>query len=275
MTEQTGSELKGKVAIVTGAGRMRGIGRGTATVLARMGAHVVVTGTGRDPALYPQDEKDAGWRDIHSTAEQIEAFGVRALPLVSNVADQEDVQKMIDATVTEFGRLDIIVNNAAAPYGNDRVSVMDMQTDVFKTIVDVKLMGTFYACKAAATQMVRQGDGGRIVNLSSTMGKSGRANTSAYNAANFAVDGFTQALSKEIGEHNITVNSVCPGLIETSRLDPMGRTDRWDARLAEIPMRRAGTDEEVGELIGFLCSQRAAYITGQSINVNGGVITER
>ncbi len=275
MTEQTGSELKGKVAIVTGAGRMRGIGRGTATVLARMGAHVVVTGTGRDPASYPQDEKDAGWRDIHSTAEQIEAFGVRALPLVSNVADQDDVQKMIDATVAEFGRLDIIVNNAAAPYGNDRVSVMNMKTDVFKSIVDVKLMGTFYACKAAVTQMVKQGEGGRIVNLSSTMGKSGRPNTSAYNAANFAVDGFTQALAKEIGEHDITVNSVCPGLIETARLDPMGRTDRWDARLAEIPMRRAGTDEEVGELIGFLCSQRAAYITGQSINVNGGVITER
>ncbi|MBT3995945.1 MAG: SDR family oxidoreductase [Chloroflexi bacterium] len=275
MTDQAGSELEGKVAIVTGAGRMRGIGRGTATVLARMGAHVVVTGTGRDPASYPKDEKDADWRDIHSTAEQIEAFGVRALPLVSNIADQEDVQKMIDATVAEFGRLDIIVNNAAAPYGNDRVSVMDMQTDVFKSIVDVKLMGTFYACKAAASQMVKQGEGGRIVNLSSTMGKSGRPNTSAYNAANFAVDGFTQALAKEIGLHDITVNSVCPGLIETARLDPMGRTDRWDARLAEIPMKRAGTDEEVGELIGFLCSTRAAYITGQSINVNGGVITER
>jgi 3-oxoacyl-[acyl-carrier protein] reductase/meso-butanediol dehydrogenase/(S,S)-butanediol dehydrogenase/diacetyl reductase len=182
---------------------------------------------------------------------------------------------MIDAAVAEFGRLDIIVNNAAAPYGDDRVSVMDMQTDVFKSIVDVKLMGTFYACKAAAAQMVKQGEGGRIVNLSSTMGKSGRPNTSAYNAANFAVDGFTQALAKEIGVHDITVNSVCPGLIETARLDPMGRTDRWDARLAEIPMKRAGTDEEVGELIGFLCSLRASYITGQSINVNGGVITER
>jgi 3-oxoacyl-[acyl-carrier protein] reductase len=275
MTEQTGPELKGKVAIVTGAGRMRGIGRGTATVIARMGAHVVVTGTGRDPVSFPQDEKDAGWRDIYSTAEQIETFGVSALPLISNVADQDDVHKMIEATLVEFGRLDIIVNNAAAPYGNDRVSVMDMQTDIFKSIVDVKLMGTFYACKAAATQMVKQGEGGRIVNLSSTMGKSGRPNTSAYNAANFAVDGFTQALAKEIGVHGITVNSVCPGLIETARLDPMGRADRWDARLDEIPLRRAGTDEEVGELIGFLCSQRAAYITGQAINVNGGVITER
>ncbi len=268
-------ELTGKVAIVTGAGRMRGIGRGTANVLARMGASVVVTGTGRDPNTYPDDEKDAGWRDIESTAEQVRSYGVESLPLVSNVSDEADVQRMVDATVDEFGRLDIIVNNAAAPYGNDRVSVLDLTTEVFKTVVDVKVMGTFYACRAAVRQMIEQGEGGRVINLSSTMGKSGRPNTSAYNAANFAVDGFTQALAKEVGEQGITVNSVCPGLIETARLDPMGRTDRWDARLAEIPMKRAGTDEEVGELIGFLASPRAAYITGQSLNVNGGVITER
>ncbi|HCI85938.1 MAG TPA: short-chain dehydrogenase [Dehalococcoidia bacterium] len=268
-------ELTGKVAIVTGAGRMRGIGRGTANVLARMGASVVVTGTGRDPNTYPDDEKDAGWRDIESTAEQVRSYGVESLPLVSNVSDESDVQRMVDATVDEFGRLDIIVNNAAAPYGNDRISVLDLTTEVFKTVVDVKVMGTFYACRAAVRQMIDQGEGGRVINLSSTMGKSGRPNTSAYNAANFAVDGFTQALAKEVGEQGITVNSVCPGLIDTARLDPMGRTDRWDARLAEIPMKRAGTDEEVGELIGFLASPRAAYITGQSLNVNGGVITER
>ena len=275
MTQQTGTELEGKVAIVTGAGRMRGIGRASAVVLARMGAHVVVTGTGRDPDTFPQDEKDAGWRDIQSTAEQVESFGVRALPLVSNIADQDDVQKMIDSTVAEFGRVDIIVNNAAAPYGSDRVAVVDMDADVFKTVIDVKVLGTFYACRAAVKQMIKQGEGGRIVNLSSTMGKSGRANTSAYNAANFAIDGFTQALSKEVGMHNITVNSVCPGLTDTSRLDAMGRTDGWDARVAEVPMRRAGTDEEVGELIAFLCSPRAGYITGESININGGSITER
>jgi 3-oxoacyl-[acyl-carrier protein] reductase len=275
MTDQTGSELKGKVAIVTGAGRMRGIGRGTAVVLAHMGANVVVTGTGRDPATFPQDEKDAGWRDIQSTAEQIESYGVKALPLVSNIADEDDVQRMVDATVAEFGRLDIIVNNAAAPYGSDRVSVLDLKAEVFRTVLDVKVMGTFYACRAAVAQMIKQGEGGRIVNLSSTMGKSGRPNTSAYNAANFAVDGFTQALAKEVGQFDITVNSVCPGLTETSRLDAMGRTDRWEARIAEVPMGRAGTDEEVGELIAFLCSPRAGYITGQSVNVNGGSITER
>ena len=275
MTQQTGTELEGKVAIVTGAGRMRGIGRATAVVLARMGAHVVVTGTGRNPDTFPQDEKDAGWRDIQSTAEQCESYGVRALPLVSNIADQDDVQKMIDATVAEFGRVDIIVNNAAAPYGSDRVAVIDMDTDVFKTVIDVKVLGTFYACRAAVKQMIKQGDGGRVINLSSTMGKSGRANTSAYNAANFAIDGFTQALAKEVGQHNITANSVCPGTTETARLDPVGRGEVWQGRLDSIPISRAGTDDEVGELIGFLSSPRAGYITGQSVNINGGSVTER
>lgn len=275
MTQQTGPELEGKVAIVTGAGRMRGIGRASAVVLARMGAHVVVTGTGRNPDTFPEDEKDAGWRDIQSTAEQVESYGVRALPLVSNIADQDDVQKMIDATVAEFGRVDIIVNNAAAPYGSDRVAVVDMDADVFKTVIDVKVLGTFYACRSAVKQMIEQGEGGRIINLSSTMGKSGRANTSAYNAANFAIDGFTQALAKEVGQHNITANSVCPGTTETSRLDPVGRGDVWQGRLQSIPISRAGTDDEVGELIGFLCSPRAGYITGQSVNINGGSVTER
>ena len=269
------SELSGKVAIVTGAGRMRGIGRATAVILARMGSNVVVTGTGRNPDTFPNDEKDVGWRDIDSTVEEIQANGVRGIPLIVDVSREKDVRRMIDSTVDEFGRLDIIVNNAAAPYGPDRVPVLDLTADVFKDVIDIKLMGTFYCSKAAARQMVKQGEGGRIVNLSSTMGKSGHANTSAYNAANFAVDGFTQALAKEMAAHAITVNSVCPGLTETSRMDPMGREDRWDERLKGIPMNRVGTDEEVGELIGFLCSPRAAYITGQSVNVNGGALTER
>jgi NAD(P)-dependent dehydrogenase (short-subunit alcohol dehydrogenase family) len=275
MTGTANSELAGKVAIVTGAGRMRGIGRAAANVLARMGANVVVTGTGRNPDTFPVDEKEAGWRDIQSTAEEVESHGTRALPLVVNVADEDDVQRMIGATLSEFGRVDIIVNNAAAPFGEDRVAVQDLSSDVFKKVIDVKLMGTFYCSKAAAEQMIKQGEGGRIVNLSSAMGKSGQANASAYNAANFAVDGFTQALAKEMAAHNVTANCVCPGLTDTARMDSMGRSDKWEARLAAIPMQRAGTDEEMGELIGFLCGPNAGYITGQAINVNGGSITER
>ncbi len=273
----TGSEreLSGKVAIVTGAGRLRGIGRATANVLARMGADVVVTGTGRDPATFPPDEKEAGWRDIDSTADEVRAFGVKALPVIMDVTSADDVQALIDQTVDELGRVDILINNAAAPYGADRVPVVEVEEHVFKTVLDVKVVGTYLCSKAGAIQMIKQGDGGRIVNISSTAGKRGNARMAAYNAANFAVDGFTQALSKELAEHEITANCVCPGMTETARLDPIGRSDEWWTRAAQVPLGRPAEDIEVGELIGFLCSPRAAYITGQAININGGSVTER
>lgn len=273
----TGSEreLSGKVAIVTGAGRLRGIGRATANVLARMGADVVVTGTGRDPATFPPDEKEAGWRDIDSTADEVRAFGVKALPVVMDVTKADDVQALIDQTVDELGRVDILINNAAAPYGADRVPVVEVEEHVFKTVLDVKVVGTYLCSKAGAIQMIKQGDGGRIVNISSTAGKRGNARMAAYNSANFAVDGFTQALAKELAEHEITANCVCPGMTETARLDPIGRGDEWWTRAAQVPLGRPAEDIEVGELIGFLSSPRAAYITGQAININGGSVTER
>ncbi len=268
-------ELSGKVAIVTGAGRLRGIGRATANVLARMGADVVVTGTGRDPATYPPDEKQVGWRDIDSTADEVRSFGVKAFPVVMDVTKADDVQTLIDETVADLGSVDILINNAAAPYGEDRVPVTEVEEHVFKTVLEVKVVGTYLCSKAAAIQMIKQGNGGRIVNISSTAGKRGTARTAAYNASNFAVDGFTQALAKELAEHEITANCVCPGMTETARLDPIGRGDEWWERAAQVPLGRPAEDMEVGELIGFLCSPRAAYITGQAININGGSVTER
>lgn len=268
-------ELSGKVAIVTGAGRLRGIGRATANVLARMGADVVVTGTGRDPSTFPPDEKKAGWRDIDSTADEVRSFGVKAKTVVMDVAKSDEVQALIDDTVAELGSVDIVINNAAAPYGEDRVPVVEVAEDVFKKVLEVKVIGTYLCSKAAAIQMIKQGGGGRIINISSTAGKRGNARMAAYNAANFAVDGFTQALSKEVAEHEITANCVCPGMTETARLDPVGRGDEWLSRAAQIPLGRPAEDMEVGELIGFLCSPRAAYITGQAININGGSVTDR
>jgi 3-oxoacyl-[acyl-carrier protein] reductase/meso-butanediol dehydrogenase/(S,S)-butanediol dehydrogenase/diacetyl reductase len=268
-------ELEGKVAIVTGAGRLRGIGRESALVLARMGADVVVTGTGRDPATYPEDEKKAGWRDIDSVADEVRKLGRRVLPLVVDVSNEDQAEEMVARTVRELGRVDILVNNAAAPYGKDRVPVLEVEPSVFWRVVEVKLMGTFYCSRAAARQMVKQRQGGRVVNLSSTAGKRGAPRMAAYNSANFAVDGFTQALSKELAADGITVNCVCPGLIETARMDPLGRGDFWQQRVAQIPVGRVGEDWEVAELIGYLCSPRAGYITGQAIGINGGALTER
>ena len=131
-------ELKGKVAIVTGAGRLRGIGRAAAVALARLGADVVVTGTGRSPDSFPDDEKKIGWRDIESVSEQIRNEGQKALPLISNVTSQEDVQKMVDDTMNEFGRIDILINNAAYARAEDRVPILDLGEDTFQKVMDIK-----------------------------------------------------------------------------------------------------------------------------------------
>ena len=141
-------EMDGKVAIVTGAGRLRGIGRAAAISLARLGADVVVTGTGRDPNSFPPDEKAVGWKDIQSTAEQVRSQGRRSLPLIVDVTDRENVQNMIDRTMEELGRVDILINNAAFARGPDRVPILDLDPDIFQKVVDIKITGTYLCTKA-------------------------------------------------------------------------------------------------------------------------------
>jgi 3-oxoacyl-[acyl-carrier protein] reductase/meso-butanediol dehydrogenase/(S,S)-butanediol dehydrogenase/diacetyl reductase len=268
-------ELEGKVAIVTGAGRLRGIGRASAVTLASMGANVVVTGTGRDPETFPEDEKSIDWKDIESTAEQVKKIGSKAKTVIMDISKEEDVEKMIEETINEFGRIDILVNNAAPPYGEDRVPVVEVDNEIFKKVLFVKVYGSYLCSKAAAKVMIAQGEGGRIINISSSAGKEGNPRMAAYNAANFGLEGFSQSLAKELALEKITVNCVCPGQTETSRLDPLGRGALWKSKLESIPMGRVGTDEEVADLIGFLASDKARFITGQAININGGSITSR
>ena len=263
--------LDGKVALVTGAGRLRGIGRATALALAELGADVVVTGTGRDPSTYPEDEKKAGWRDVESTAEQIRAHGRRALTWTGDISKSEAIGRLVDSVTTTFGRLDVLVNNAAYPRGNDRVPLPDLDEDVWRKVLEIKLTGAFLLCKRIVPIMVGQ-KWGRIINLSSVAGKRGSPNTAAYNAANFGIQGLTQSLAMEVARHGVTVNAVCPGTIDTARMDVLGRGDRWQRQLDRIPMGRAASDEEVAGLIGFLCSPAAAFMTGQSINIDGGVV---
>ncbi len=263
--------LDGRVALVTGAGRLRGIGRATAMALAEQGADVVVTGTGRDPSTYPEDEKKVGWRDVESTAEQIRARGRRALTWTGDVSKSEAVGRLVDSVMKEFGRLDVLVNNAAYPRGNDRVPLPDLDEDVWKKVLEIKLTGAFLLCKRIVPIMVQQ-KWGRIINLSSIAGKRGSPNTAAYNAANFGIQGLTQSLAMEVARHGVTVNAVCPGTIDTARMDVLGRADGWQRQLDRIPMGRAASDEEVAGLIGFLCSPAAAFMTGQSVNIDGGVV---
>jgi NAD(P)-dependent dehydrogenase (short-subunit alcohol dehydrogenase family) len=263
--------LDGRVALVTGAGRLRGIGRATALALAQLGADVVVTGTGRDPGTYPEDEKKAGWRDVESTAEQIRALGRKALTWTGDVSQAQAVERLVDQVTKTFGRLDVLVNNAAYPRGNDRVPLPDLDEAIWRKVLDIKLTGAFLLCKRVVPIMIQQ-KWGRIINLSSIAGKRGAPNTAAYNVANFGIQGLTQSLAQEVARHGVTVNAVCPGTIETARMDVLGRGEGWQRQLDRIPMGRAASDEEVAGLIVFLCSPAAAFMTGQSVNIDGGVV---
>lgn len=267
-------ELDGKVAIVTGAGRLRGIGRAAAVAYARLGANVVVTGTGRNPDTFPDDEKSINWKDIESTATQVRALGRRALTLTVDVTNQEHVQNMIDRTVTEFGRIDMLVNNAAFARGPDRVPVAELTPDIFQLVMDIKVTGTYLCTQAFMNQINKQGGGGKIINISSSAGKRGSPNTLAYNAANFAVVGMTQSMAREFGPMGVNVNCVCPGAVDTHRMDDLGRGETWDNMAANTPIGRNGTDEEIGDFIAYLSTEAASWIHGQSINMNGGTIME-
>ena len=267
-------ELEGKVAIVTGAGRRRSIGNSTAHVLAELGADLVLTGTGRDPSTFPPDEREIGWRDIESTADEVRALGRRALTLVGDVTDEADVDTMVQRALEQFGRIDILVNNAAYRYGPDRVPLIELDPDIFQKVIDVKVRGTYMCSKAVAKVLIEQGQGGKIVTVASAAGKRASAATLAYNAANFAQVGMTQSMALDLGPHGINVNAVCPGLVDTSRLDPLGRGDEWQERASQAPIGRAGTPQEVAGLIAYLCTEAASWIHGQSINIGGGTVMD-
>lgn len=265
--------LDGKVAIVTGAGRLRGIGRAAALALAELGADIVATGTGRDPAKYPPDEQTVGWHDIESTAQQVRTLGRRCVPVVADVVKSADVQHTVAATLQEFGRVDFLINNSAFARGPDRVPLLELSEELWKKVLEIKLTGSFLMSKAVLSTLIKQGQGGAIINISSIAGKRGMQNAVAYCTSNFGIQGFTQALAMECAPHNIRVNAVCPGIIDTSRMDDLGRENTWQMVIKQmVPLNRPGSDEEIGKFIAYLCTPDASYITGQSINIDGGVV---
>jgi 3-oxoacyl-[acyl-carrier protein] reductase len=268
--------LEGKVAVVTGAGRMRSIGRPIALHLARAGCDVVVTGTGRDPSTFPAEEQAAGWRDIESVAEEVQALGRRALPIVTDVADAEAVDALADRVVAELGRVDVLVNNAAASRAGDRVPVVDLDLEAWRKVLSIGLDGALYMSRAFARRMLEAGVGGSIVNISSVGGKIGGASTAAYAAAKSGLHAVTSAMANELGASGIRVNAICPGIIDTSRLDDLHAAGRFDEVVRRnIPLARAGTGDDVAAAVVFLCSDQGAWVTGQQWNVDGGQLTIR
>ena len=265
------SGLSGKVAVVTGAGRMRSIGRPIAVELARCGCDIVLTGTGRPPEAYPDDEKDAGWRDIESVSEEIRAVGARALPLISDVANLDAVEELGRQVQKEFGRVDFVINNAGAARGSDRVPVVELDADEWLKVIDVNLNGTFYMSRTFGQMLREQGEGGAIINISSIAGKMFPPDTAAYAASKAGIQALSACMAKELGPAGIRVNSICPGIIDTYRLDDLGRGEVWDQMVTQlVPLRRAGTGEDIGWMTAYLCSDQGAWITGQAYNVDGG-----
>jgi 3-oxoacyl-[acyl-carrier protein] reductase/meso-butanediol dehydrogenase/(S,S)-butanediol dehydrogenase/diacetyl reductase len=264
-------ELAGKVAIVTGAGRMRSIGRPIAVRLARAGADIVLTGTGRPPERYPDDEKAAGWRDIESVAEEVRAEGARCLALVSDVRSEDANRELVARAVSSFGRVDILVNNAGAARGEDRVPVVDLAYETWRNVLVTNLDGTFLLSREVARQLLAQGEGGSIVNISSIASKLAGPNTAAYSASKAGINALSRAMALELGPKQIRVNAVCPGIIDTYRMDDIGRGAAWEEMVrTRIPLQYAGDGSECAEMVLFLVSDRGRWITGQAINVDGG-----
>ena len=276
MTGLTLTGLEGKVAVVTGAGRMRSIGRPIAVELARAGVDVVLTGTGRPPERYPDDEKAAGWRDIESVAEEIRALGRRALPVISDVSDPAAVDRLLAEVLGDFGRVDIVVNNAGAARGADRVPVIDLDIDLWRLVIETNLNGTFYMSRAFGRGLVEQGDGGSIVNISSIAGKIMAANAAAYSSSKAGIHALTCAMASEMGQYQVRVNAICPGMIDTYRMDDIPRGQVWDEMVASrVPLGRAGNGDEIAWMTAFLCSDQGSWITGQLYTVDGGTATGR
>jgi 3-oxoacyl-[acyl-carrier protein] reductase len=266
-------ELRGKVAIVTGATRKRGLGRAIALCLARAGADVVVTGTGnRPPEQLPDDERDSGWRGADDVAEQVKALGVRGLAMAVDVTSSAAVQRMVDETAAKLGRIDILVNNATFARGGDRVHLQELDDDLWRRIVDVNLTGTMLCCKYVSRQMMKQGAGGSIVSISSAAAVKAPPNVAAYAASKAGIHALNAVLAAELGPHGITANVIAPGVLDTARTDVLREGGRWEQRLAVVPMGRPGTPEEVGELVRYLCGPHARWISGEVFLMTGGEV---
>ena len=212
-------DLTGKVAVVTGAGGRHGIGRAIAIRLAQEGADVVVTDIEQSlEAIRPADRQE-GWQGLTSVVKEIEGLGRQALGLFSDVSDGAQVQDMVGQTLDRFGHIDVLVNNAGSRPGRDRVPVVELEEDAFDEVMRVNVRGTYLCSRAVARHMIDRGGGGKIIVISSGAGKRGIARYAAYCASKFALIGFTQSLAHELAPHQVNVNAICPGLVDSERVD--------------------------------------------------------
>jgi len=243
--------LKDKVTIITGAAQ--GIGKTIAVKLAKQGAMIVVADV--------LEEKGV------ETVKELESLGVKAIFQKVNVADFESVNQMVETCLKEFGRIDGLVNNAGIT--RDTLLVR-MKEEDWEKVIQVNLKGTFNCLKAVAKVMMRQ-KAGRIVNIASVVGLIGNVGQANYAASKAGVIGLTKTLAKELGGRGINVNAVAPGYIQTEMTEKLS-AEAKENFLRNIPLNRPGTPEDVAGVVVFLLSDEAAYITGQVINIDGGLV---
>ena len=276
-------DLNGKVALITGAGGRHGIGRAIATRLAHEGADIIVTDVEQSLEAIRAEDRREGWEGLTSVVSEIEQMGRKALGLFSDVSDSTQVQQMIDQTLEKFGRIDILVNNAGSRPGKDRVPVVELEEEAFDEVMRVNVRGTYLCSQAVARHMIGRGGFGKIIIISSGAGKKGIARYAAYCASKFALIGFTQSLAHELAPFNVNVNAICPGLVDSERVDfiaaalvPEGQSAEEHRALmvrernTRVPLGRIAVGDDIAKTAAFLSSSESDYLTGLSISVSGG-----
>ena len=241
-----------KVILVTGA--TRGIGKQIAITFAKEGYDIAIN--------YRKENED-----LENTKKAIEEKSVKCFPVQGDVSSFEDCERFVKEIINEYGKIDVLVNNAGI---TKDTLLMRMKKEDFESVIDVNLVGTFNVTKNVIPYMMKARSG-RIINISSVVGVSGNAGQTNYSASKAGIIGFTKSLAKEIASRNILVNAVAPGFIETNMTDVL-KDEVKEAISKQIPLNRMGKAEDVANVVKFLASEDSSYITGQVINIDGGML---
>ncbi len=271
--------LNGKIALVTGAAGEYGLGRAIAVRLAKDGADVVVN----DVVEKPYSSEESEWVGLQDVVREIKSIGRRSYGVVVNITNPDKVSDMVKNVVREFRQIDILVNNAGSKPDKDRVLTVDLDDKEWDRVLKVNAKGTFLCSQAVARHFIEKKIHGKIINISSVVGKEAMPRYAAYSASKFAIIGFTQALALELAPHQINVNAVCPSLVDTERVTQLVNSltenneqfkDKYEEliqnRSGIVPLGRLATRTDVANTVAFLASEQSNFLTGLSIPVAGG-----
>ena len=266
---------------------MRGVGSAAALRVAREGSDVALTDVRHGPEDLPTDEVEAKWRGIESVAEEVRALDRECFTIHCDLCDRKQVQEMISETVKRFGRIDILVNNARALMGMDRVPVTELSPEVWDKVLAINTTAAFWCTQLVAREMIKAGRGGRILNIGSDCSKRARPMGAAYAASKFALIGLTQSSALDLAQHGITVNAVCPGAVNTNRISYWEReqAEKQGVPLKEFrereieghsektPLGRIAYPEEVANVLEYFASDAASISTGPADRLSCGLVS--